>query len=195
MITDNSTCPSISWLVRKGLKLQQRDGFRSWGRTNIVCSDLTAVIIMITGNFLGMSVTTDNVRPSSKPSVWQIDKLTKAAVAMGLCFLASCTGSLLIGKFSLGLGTAPLQSLCALTLIFGGKAILYCVRERRHLWKSLPSRWMAVASVSTSSSSRCSLGGDRNARPLHHRRCLGLGRSRALRLLLDFVKVPVLRVL
>ena len=71
-----------------------------------VLTPMLMVIIMITGDFLGMSVTTDNVRPSSTPSVWQIAKLTKAGVAMGLCFLAFCTGSLLIGKFSLGLGTA-----------------------------------------------------------------------------------------
>ena len=113
-----------------------------------VLTPMLMVIIMITGDFLGMSVTTDNVRPSSTPSVWQIAKLTKAGVAMGLCFLVFCTTSLLIGKFSLGLGTAQLQTLCAITLIFGGEAILYCVRERRHLWKSSPSTWMVVASLS-----------------------------------------------
>jgi H+-transporting ATPase len=112
-----------------------------------ILTPMLMVIIMITGDFLGMSVTTDNVRPSSTPSVWQIAKLTKAGVVMGLCFLAFCTGSLLIGKYSLGLGTAQFQTLCATTLIFGGEAVLYCVRERRHLWKSAPSKWMIVASV------------------------------------------------
>jgi H+-transporting ATPase len=105
------------------------------------------VIIMITGDFLGMSVTTDNVRPSVAPSVWQIGQLTKAGVVMGACFLAFCTGTLLVGKFLLGLGIGRLQTLAALSLIFGGEAILYCVRERRHLWKSPPSRWLVTASV------------------------------------------------
>jgi H+-transporting ATPase len=66
---------------------------------------------------------------------------------MGLCFLIFCTGTLLIGKYSLGLSISRLQTLAAVTLIFGGEAILYCVRERRHLLRSLPSTWMIVASV------------------------------------------------
>jgi H+-transporting ATPase len=112
-----------------------------------ILTPMLMVIIMITGDFLGMSVTTDNVRPSIAPSVWQIGRLTKAGVVMGMCFLAFCTGSLLVGKYSLGMGIRQLQTLTAVTLIFGGEAILYCVRERRHLWTSLPSKWMVISSV------------------------------------------------
>ena len=159
-----------------------------------VLTPMLMVIIMITGDFLGMSVTTDNVRPSSKPSVWQIGKLTKAGVAMGLCFLAFCSGSLLIGKFCLGLGTAQLQTLCAVTLIFGGEAILYCVRERRHLWKSLPSRWMIVASVSDIVIiSVLALGGiEMHALSVVVAASV-LAAAVLFGFLLDFVKVPVLR--
>jgi H+-transporting ATPase len=112
-----------------------------------ILTPMLMVIIMITGDFLGMSVTTDRVRPSGSPSVWQIGKLTKAGVILGMCFLTFCTGSLLVGKFALGLGIGQLQTLTAVTLIIGGEAILYSVRERRHLWKSMPSTWMIVASV------------------------------------------------
>jgi hypothetical protein len=34
-----------------------------------------------------------------------------------------------------------------MTLVFGGEAILYNVRERRHLWSSLPGRWVIAASI------------------------------------------------
>jgi H+-transporting ATPase len=112
-----------------------------------ILTPMLMVIIMITGDFLGMSVTTDRVRPSGSPSVWQIGKLTKAGVILGMCFLAFCTGSLIVGKFALGLGIGQLQTLTAVNLIIGGEAILYSVRERRHLWKSMPSTWMIVASV------------------------------------------------
>ena len=112
-----------------------------------VLTPMLMVIIMITGDFLGMSVTTDNVRPSTAPSVWRVGRLTRAGVALGLCFLAFCTGSLLVGRYTLGLGIGQLRTLTAVTLIFGGEAILYSVRERRHLWRSLPSRWMIAASV------------------------------------------------
>jgi H+-transporting ATPase len=33
------------------------------------------------------------------------------------------------------------------TLVFSGQAILYVVRERRHLWSSRPSTWLMVGSA------------------------------------------------
>jgi H+-transporting ATPase len=40
-----------------------------------------------------------------------------------------------------------LQTLAIVTLIFGGQAILYVVRARRHFWSSRPSTWLMVASA------------------------------------------------
>ena len=57
------------------------------------------------------------------------------------------SGALLIGKYQLGLDIGRLRTLVVLTLVFGGEAILYTVRERRHLWSSLPGKWVMVASV------------------------------------------------
>ena len=41
-----------------------------------ILTPLLMVIIMITGDFLGMSLTTDNVRPSPAPNAWRIGNLT-----------------------------------------------------------------------------------------------------------------------
>ena len=49
-----------------------------------ILTPLLMVIIMITGDFLGMALTTDNVRPSPKPNSWQIGNLTIAGVIMGI---------------------------------------------------------------------------------------------------------------
>src|ERR1700734_3755586 len=49
-----------------------------------VLTPLLMILIMITGDFLGMSLTTDNVRPSAAPNAWQIGKLTIAGVIMGI---------------------------------------------------------------------------------------------------------------
>jgi H+-transporting ATPase len=58
-----------------------------------------------------------------------------------------CVGSLVIGKFELGLGTGALQTLVVVTLVFSGQAVFYVSRERRHLWSSKPGRWLIVSSV------------------------------------------------
>jgi H+-transporting ATPase len=49
-----------------------------------ILTPMLMVIIMITGDFLGMSSTTDNVRPSSKPNAWRIGSLTAAGFIIGI---------------------------------------------------------------------------------------------------------------
>jgi H+-transporting ATPase len=41
-----------------------------------ILTPMLMVIIMLTGDLLGMSMTTDNVRPSPMPNVWRIGRLT-----------------------------------------------------------------------------------------------------------------------
>jgi H+-transporting ATPase len=105
------------------------------------------VLIMTTGDFLAMASTTDRVRASPKPDAWRIDALTIAAVAMGIVDLAFCSAVLAIGKFLLCLPLPSLRTLAAVTLVFSTQAVLYVVRERRRLWSSRPSGWLALSSV------------------------------------------------
>lgn len=112
-----------------------------------ILTPMLMVIIMITGDFLGMSVTTDNVRRSPKPNQWQIGRLTLACSVPAAGLLAFCTGALVIGKYRLGLEFEALQTLSMVALIFGGEALLYAIRERRHLWRSPPGKWVIVASI------------------------------------------------
>jgi len=105
------------------------------------------VIIMLTGDLLGMSMTTDNVRPSPMPNAWRIGKLTIAGVFMGISELAFCTAILAIAKFRLGLGIETLRTLAFVVIVFGNQATTYTNRERRRLWSSRPSRWLIGSSV------------------------------------------------
>jgi H+-transporting ATPase len=105
------------------------------------------VIMMIIGDFLAMSLTTDNVRPSPMPNTWRIDSLTMAGVIMGTCLLAFCAGVLAVGKFGMNLGIEALRTVAFVALVFGSQSTIYAIRERRHLWSSRPSVWLAVSSV------------------------------------------------
>ena len=68
-----------------------------------ILTPLLMVIVMITGDFLAMSLTTDNVRPSPPPNEWQIGNLTIAGIVMGTCLLVFCSGVLAVGKFEMDL--------------------------------------------------------------------------------------------
>jgi H+-transporting ATPase len=112
-----------------------------------VLTPMLMVIVMITGDFLAMSLTTDRVRPSEKPNSWQIGRITGAGVMLGLCFLVFATAVLAAGKFELRLGTAALQTLSVVAIVFGSQATIYAIRERRHLWGLRPTIWLVMSSI------------------------------------------------
>jgi H+-transporting ATPase len=112
-----------------------------------ILTPMLMVILMITGDFLAMSLTTDNVRPSPAPNAWRIGPLTIAGVVMGVGELIFCTAVLAVGKFRMGLGIEALRTLCLVALVFGSEATLYAIRERRRLWNSRPSLWVVASSV------------------------------------------------
>jgi H+-transporting ATPase len=112
-----------------------------------VLTPMLMVIVMITGDFLAMSLTTDRVRPSKSPNSWQIGGITTAGVILGVCFLAFSTAILAVGKFQLHLGIEALQTLSVVGLVFGCQASIYVIRGRQHLWGLRPSIWLALSSV------------------------------------------------
>jgi H+-transporting ATPase len=112
-----------------------------------VLTPMLMVIVMITGDFLAMSLTTDRVRPSEKPNTWQIGRITSAGVILGCCFLAFCTAVLAVGKFELGLGVEALRTLSVVAIVYASQATLYAIRERRFLWGLRPSIWLVLSSV------------------------------------------------
>jgi len=112
-----------------------------------VLTPMLMVIVMITGDFLAMSLTTDRVRPSETPNTWQIARITSAGVILGTCFLAFCTAVLAVGKFEMGLGVEALQTLSVVAIVFGSQATIYAIRSRRHLWGLRPTIWLVLSSV------------------------------------------------
>jgi H+-transporting ATPase len=112
-----------------------------------VLTPMLMVLLMITGDFLAMSLTTDSVRPSMTPNSWQIGRITIAGVILGGCFLAFSTAILAIGKFEFHLGIEALRSLTVVGIVFGSQVTTYVIRGRQHLWGSRPSNWLIFSSV------------------------------------------------
>jgi len=157
-----------------------------------ILTPLLMVIVMVTGDFLSMSLTTDTVRPSPTPNAWRIGSLTVAGVTIGVCLLGFCTGVLAVGKFAMNLGTHALRTLAFIVLVFGSQATIYAIRERRHLWGSRPSIFVAVSSlVDVVIASTLAVGGIAMA-PLPALLVAGtLSAAAIFAIILDFVKIPV----
>ncbi len=104
-------------------------------------------LLMITGDFLAMSATTDHVRPSPKPNAWHVNNITLLGSALALCNVVFCAAVLAIGRYRLALNQAQLQTLACVTLSFTSQALFYVVRERRRLWSSRPSAWIVLSMI------------------------------------------------
>jgi H+-transporting ATPase len=105
------------------------------------------VLLVVTNDFLSMSLTTDRATSAPHPSKWRMRNITAAAVVLGLCKLAFSTAILAFGKFRLGLAAPELQTLAFVTLVFGNQAVLYVLRERHRMWASRPSAWIFASSA------------------------------------------------
>jgi H+-transporting ATPase len=159
-----------------------------------ILTPLLMVLIMIAGDFLGMSTTTDNVRASPMPNAWRIGNLTVAGVIMGSGELAFCTTVLVFGIWRLGHGIDTLRTLAFLVIVFANQATTYNNRERRRLWSSRPSNWLIASSVADISiAAILAITGIAMA-PLSVEVVAGtLGAAAVFAFLMDFVKFPVFR--
>ncbi len=159
-----------------------------------ILTPMLMVIIMIAGDFLGMSLTTDHVRPSASPNSWKIRQLTFAGILMGVGELIFCTAVLAFGKYSQRLDLSSLRTLAFLAIVFGNQATTYNNRERRRLWSSRPSHWVIVSSIAdVLIASTLSLAGILMT-PLSIPVILcTLAGAAAFAVIFDFVKVPAFR--
>ena len=112
-----------------------------------VLTPILMIIVMVTGDFLAMSLSTDRVRPSPSPNSWQIGTLTGAGVILGGLFLAFCLMILAVGKYELHFEIERLRTLSVVAIVFGSQATIYAIRERRHLFGPRPSLWLILSSV------------------------------------------------
>ena len=105
------------------------------------------VLMLVTNDFLAMSLTTDHANPARSPTRWRMRNITGAGIALGACKLAFSLGVLTYGRSRLSLEPEALQTLAFVVLVFGSQAVLYAARERRRLWSSKPSVWVMAASL------------------------------------------------
>ena len=161
-----------------------------------ILTPLLMVLVMITGDFLGMSLTTDNVRPSPEPNAWRIGSLTVAGVIMGIGELVFCTVVLAFGVWRMGFGIGALRTLAFIAIVFGNQATTYTNRGRPRLWSSRPSPWLVASSVGDLLIASTLAAGGIAMTPLPVWVVAGtLAAAAAFAFVLDLVKVPVFALL
>ncbi|QIK38707.1 plasma-membrane proton-efflux P-type ATPase [Caldichromatium japonicum] len=112
-----------------------------------VITPLLIVLLLFTNDFVTMSIATDRVEFSRKPERWRIPNLMATAAPLAALILVLSFSVFFVGRDWLHLPLPQLQTLIFVMLVFTGLGNVYLVRERRHFWRSRPSRWLLIASV------------------------------------------------
>jgi H+-transporting ATPase len=103
----------------------------------------SAMLIMIfMTDFVKISLSTDNVKPSEKPAKWNINGLAKIGTVIGLIMTIEAFGLLYIGLnyFYLNSDDKALNTFCFELLLFFALFSIFVVREKNHFWHSAPSK-------------------------------------------------------
>jgi H+-transporting ATPase len=128
------------------------------------------------------------------PNAWQIGNLTVAGVIMGFGELVFCSSVLAYGAYRMGFDIGTLRTLAFVVIVFGNQATTYTNRERRWLWSSRPSFWLAASSVADILIASILAVGGIAMTPLPALVVVGtFAAACAFAVILDFVKVPVFR--
>jgi H+-transporting ATPase len=135
----------ITWVLNKIIKTFQIAVFvvlffLATGR--YVMSPLHMILLLFLTDFVTLSISTDNVRYSSKPDSWDIFGLVKVALLLGVLVIAELTLLLYTGSrfFRLDGSIGQLQTFTFELLIFVELLDVLIIRERKRFWSSKPSR-------------------------------------------------------
>lgn len=140
----------LTYTLNKIIKTMEISIFLSVGMmlTGVfVITPLLIVLLLFTNDFVTMSIATDNVAYSRKPERWNVPQLMLTAGILAAFVLLLSFGVFFAGRDWLHLPLNQLQTLVFVMLVFTGQGNVYLVRERRHFWSSLPSRWLLWATI------------------------------------------------
>jgi len=140
----------LTYTLNKIIKTCEISLFLSLGLVltgTFVTTPTLIVLLLFTNDFVTMSIATDRVTFSARPSRWHVRGLVLAAVAMAAMLLLLSFAILFAARLWLHLSTSQLQTLVFVMLVFSGQGTVYLVRERRHFWRSRPSAWMVAGTA------------------------------------------------
>ena len=140
----------LTYTLNKIIKTFQIALFLSLGfilAREFVVTPLLIVLLLFANDFVTMSIATDNVSFSSQPDRWHIRILMEVAFLLAIPALLLSFAFFFVANNLLHLPLPQMQTLMFVMLVFTGQINVYLVRERRHFWKSTPSRWMLIGTV------------------------------------------------
>lgn len=140
----------LTYTLNKIIKTIEIVFFLSFGLIffhTFVTTPLLMILLIFTNDFVTMSISTDQVKPSPLPNRWNVRSIVLGAVFIALPILALSFGIFWYAHSVLQLPLANLQTLLFVMLVYSGQGTIYLVRERGQFWLSRPSKWMLIGTI------------------------------------------------
>jgi H+-transporting ATPase len=142
----------ITWILGRVIKTYQVAFFIviAFILTGLhVVDDFDIIIMLFLTDFVGMSISTDNVRGSKKPDTWNVTGFVKVATGIGIVAVIESLVLLYMGMNYLNLSNSvpKLQTFVLCILMFSQMCNMLISRERRHFWESRPSKMFLSAII------------------------------------------------
>ena len=112
-----------------------------------VLTPFLGVLLLLTNDFITMSLASDRVRIPIRCRLWPIRSVVMAAACFALCLLALSYTIFWLGFHWLRFDTEHLQTLVFVWLAFSGQGMVYVVRERSRTACLPPGFWLLLSSV------------------------------------------------
>jgi hypothetical protein len=95
-------------------------------------------------DFVKISLSTDNVKWSQTPSIWNIVGLVKVSIVLGLIMVVEAFGLLYIGLhyFNLGVNSEALSTFSFEILFFFAMFSIFVVRVKGPFWDLAPGKFL-----------------------------------------------------
>jgi H+-transporting ATPase len=140
----------LTYTLNKIIKTIEIAFFLSFGLIfthTFVTTPLLMVLLLFTNDFVTMSISTDQVKPSQAPNQWKVRSIVTGSILLALPILILSFGIFWYAHAVLQLPLANLQTLLFVMLVYSGQGTIYLVRERNHFWHSLPGKWMLIGTA------------------------------------------------
>jgi len=107
----------------------------------VVSASAMFIMIFLT-DFMKISLSTDNVRFTQKPSKWDMNGLVKVSILLGLVMTIEAIALLYIGIqiFKLDINNGEISTFTFQILFFFAMFSIFVLREKKHFWSSIPSK-------------------------------------------------------
>lgn len=142
----------LTWVINKITKVVEvvvlfTAGF--FWLHDIVISLLGMSLLVFANDFVTMSIATDNVESTDAPNVWNIKNITFSSLILGILFAIEDLLIIFIGLNYYHLDFDKLRTLVMLGLVFNTQFRILIVRERKHMWSSMPNKNLLIINIVT----------------------------------------------